>query len=95
MKLNPMHDRVAVRLVEPETTTAGGIVIPDNAKEKPSTGDVVAVGTGRVLENGTRVPLTVQVGNRVMFGKHAGQPIKVDGEEYTILREEDIFAIVE
>jgi chaperonin GroES len=95
MKLNPMHDRVAVRLVEPETTTAGGIVIPDNAKEKPSTGDVVAVGTGRVLENGTRIPLTVQVGNRVMFGKHAGQSIKVDGEEYTILREEDIFAIVE
>jgi chaperonin GroES len=95
MKLNPMHDRVAVRLVEPETTTAGGIVIPDNAKEKPSTGDIVAVGTGRVLDNGTRVPLTVQVGNRVMFGKHAGQSIKVDGEEYTILREEDIFAIVE
>jgi chaperonin GroES len=95
MKLNPMHDRVAVRLVEPETTTAGGIVIPDNAKEKPSTGDVVAVGTGRVLENGTRVPLTVQVGNRVMFGKQTGQSIKVNGEEYTILREEDIFAIVE
>jgi chaperonin GroES len=95
MKLNPMHDRVAVRLVEPETTTAGGIVIPDNAKEKPSTGDVVAVGTGRVLENGARVPLTVQVGNRVLFGKHAGQSVKVNGEEYTILREEDIFAIVE
>ena len=95
MKLNPMHDRLAVRLVEPETTTAGGIVIHDNAKEKPSTGDVVAVGTGRVLENGTRVPLTVQVGNRVMFGKQTGQSIKVNGEEYTILREEDIFAIVE
>jgi len=95
MKLNPMHDRVAVRLAEPETTTASGIVIPDNAKEKPSTGDVVAIGTGRVLENGTRVPLTVQVGNRVLFGKHAGQSIKVNGEEYTILREEDIFAIVE
>jgi chaperonin GroES len=95
MKLNPMHDRVAVRLVEPETTTASGIVIPDNAKEKPSTGDIVAVGTGRVLDNGTRVPLTVQVGNRVLFGKHAGQSVKVNGEEYTILREEDIFAIVE
>ena len=95
MKLNPMHDRVAVRLAEPETTTASGIVIPDNAKEKPSTGDVVAIGTGRVLENGTRVPLTVQVGNRVLFGKHAGQSVKVNGEEYTILREEDIFAIVE
>jgi len=95
MKLNPMHDRVAVRLVEPETTTASGIVIPDNAKEKPSTGDIVAVGTGRVLDNGTRVPLTVQVGNRVLFSKHAGQSVKVNGEEYTILREEDIFAIVE
>jgi chaperonin GroES len=95
MKLNPMHDRVAVRLVEPETTTASGIVIPDNAKEKPSTGDVVAVGSGRVLETGNRVPLTVKVGDRVLFGKHAGQSVKVNGEEYTILREEDIFAIVE
>jgi chaperonin GroES len=95
MKLNPMHDRVAVRLVEPETTTASGIVIPDNAKEKPSTGDVVAVGSGRVLESGTTVPLTVKVGNRVLFGKFAGQSVKVNGEEYTILREEDIFAIVE
>jgi chaperonin GroES len=95
MKLNPMHDRVAVKLVEPETTTASGIVIPDNAKEKPSTGNVVAVGSGRVLESGTRVPLTVKVGDRVLFGKFAGQSIKVNGEEYTILREEDIFAIVE
>jgi chaperonin GroES len=95
MKLNPMHDRVAVRLVEPETTTASGIVIPDNAKEKPSTGDVVAIGSGRVLETGTRVPLTVKVGDRVLFGKFAGQSVKVNGEEYTILREEDIFAIVE
>lgn len=95
MKLNPMHDRVAVRLVEPETTTASGIVIPDNAKEKPSTGDVVAVGSGRVLETGNRVPLTVKVGDRVLFGKFAGQSVKVNGEEYTILREEDIFAIVE
>ena len=95
MKLNPMHDRVAVRLVEPETTTSSGIVIPDNAKEKPSTGNVVAVGSGRVLESGTTVPLTVCVGDRVLFGKHAGQSVKVDGEEYTILREEDIFAIIE
>ena len=95
MKLNPMHDRVAVRLVEPETTTAGGIVIPDNAKEKPSTGDVVAVGSGRRLETGATVALTVKVGDRVLFGKHAGQSVKVNGEEYTILREEDIFAIVE
>ena len=95
MKLNPMHDRVAVRLVEPDTTTPSGIVIPDNAKEKPSTGDVVAVGSGHRLESGTTVPLTVRVGDRVLFGKFAGQHVKVNGEEYTILKEEDIFAIVE
>ena len=95
MNLNPLHDRVVVQLAEPETTTAGGIVIPDNAKEKPSTGQVVAVGTGRVFDNGTKVPLTVKVGNTVMFGKQTGQSVKVNGEEYTILREEDIFAIVE
>ncbi len=95
MNLNPLHDRLVVQLAEPETTTAGGIVIPDNAKEKPSTGQVVAVGTGRVFDNGTKVPLTVKVGNTVMFGKHTGQSVKVNGEEYTILREEDIFAIVE
>jgi chaperonin GroES len=95
MNLNPLHDRVVIQLAEPETTTPSGIVIPDNAKEKPSTGQVVAVGTGRVFDNGTKVPLTVKVGNTVMFGKHTGQSVKVNGEEYTILREEDIFAIVE
>ena len=95
MNLNPLHDRVAVRLVEPETTTPGGIVIPDNAKEKPNTGEIVAVGTGRVFENGTQIPLTVKVGDRVMFGRQAGQAVKVNGEEFTVLREEDIFAIVE
>ena len=95
MKLNPMHDRVAIRLVEPETTTSSGIVIPDNAKEKPSTGDVVAVGSGHRLESGKTVPLTVKVGDRVLFGKFAGQHVKVNGQEYTILKEEDIFAIVE
>jgi chaperonin GroES len=95
MNLNPLHDRVVVQLSEPETTTPSGIVIPDNAKEKPSTGQVIAVGTGRVFDNGTKVPLTVKVGNTVMFGKHTGQSVKVNGEEYTILREEDIFAIVE
>jgi chaperonin GroES len=95
MNLNPLHDRVVVQLSEPETTTPSGIVIPDNAKEKPSTGQVIAVGSGRVFDNGTKVPLTVKVGNTVMFGKHTGQSVKVNGEEYTILREEDIFAIVE
>jgi chaperonin GroES len=95
MNLNPLHDRVVVQLIEPQTTTASGIVIPDNAKEKPNTGQVVAVGTGRVFDNGTRQPLTVKVGNTVMFGKHVGQTVKVNGEEYTVLKEEDIFAIVE
>ena len=95
MNLNPLHDRVAVRLVEPETTTPGGIVIPDNAKEKPNTGEIVAAGSGKVLENGTQIPLTVKVGDRVMFGRQAGQAVKVNGEEFTVLREEDIFAIVE
>lgn len=95
MNLNPLHDRVVVQLVEPESTTPSGIVIPDNAKEKPNTGSVVAVGTGYMLDNGTRVPLTVKVGDSVMFGKNTGQTVKVNREEYTILREEDIFAIVE
>jgi chaperonin GroES len=95
MNLNPLHDRVVVQLTEPVSTTPSGIVIPDTAKEKPGTGQVVAIGTGRVFDNGTKVPLTVKVGNTVMFGKSAGQSIKVNGEDYTILREEDIFAIVE
>jgi chaperonin GroES len=95
MNLNPLHDRVVVQLVEPETTTPAGIVIPDNAKEKPSTGRVVAVGSGHIFENGSRLPLTVKVGDTVMFGKFAGQAVKVNGEDYTVLKEEDIFAIVE
>lgn len=95
MNLNPLHDRVAVQLDEPESATASGIIIPDNAKEKPSTGRVVAVGTGHLFDNGTRTPLTVKVGDTVMFGKHTGQSVRVNGEDYTVLREEDIFAIVE
>jgi len=95
MQLNPLNDRVAVRLVEPETTTPGGIVIPDNAKEKPNTGEIVAVGSGRIFENGTKLPLTVKVGDRVMFGRQSGQTVKDNGEEFTVLREDDIFAIVE
>ena len=95
MNLTPLHDRVVVKLNEPETTTSSGIVIPDKAKEKPNTGNVVAVGTGYTFENGVTAPLTVKVGNTVMFGKTTGQIVKVNGEEFTILREEDIFAIVE
>ena len=95
MNLNPLHDRVVVQLVEPETTSPGGIVIPDNAKEKPNTGRVVAAGTGHIFENGNVLPLTVKVGDTVMFGKAAGQAVRVNGEDYTVLREEEIFAIVE
>jgi chaperonin GroES len=95
MNLTPLHDRVVVRVESPETTTPAGIFIPDNAKEKPNTAQVIAVGNGHIFENGTVVPLTVQVGHRVMFSKQAGQSIKVNGEEYTVLKEEDIFAIVE
>jgi chaperonin GroES len=95
MNLNPLHDRVVVQLVEPETTSPGGIVIPDNAKEKPNTGRVVATGTGHIFENGNVLPLTVKVGDTVMFGKAAGQAVRANGEDYTVLREEEIFAIVE
>lgn len=95
MNLNPLHDRVVVQIVEAEKKSAGGIVIPDNAQEKPSTGTVKAVGAGRRTVDGTLVPMTVKVGDTVMFGKMAGQTVKVNGEEFTVLKEEDIFAIVE
>jgi len=97
MKLKPLHDRVVVRTLEADTVTASGLVIPDNAKEKPNRGKVLSVGTGRRLENGTVLALAVQVGDEVLFGKYAGQTVKVDGEELTVLKqkEEDIFAVVE
>ena len=95
MQLKPLHDRLVVRAQAAETKSAGGIVIPDNAQEKPTTGEVLAVGPGRVTQEGQTVAMTVKVGDRVMFGKFAGTNIKVDGEEITVLREEDIFAIVE
>lgn len=95
MNLKPLHDRVVIKPTEAEQTSAGGIVIPDHAKEKPITGDVVAVGTGRRTADGTLIAMTVKVGDRVMFGKHSGQQIKVGGEDLTVLKEEEIFAIVE
>lgn len=95
MKLKPLHDRVVVKVLEAETRSAGGIVIPDNAQEKPTTGRVLAVGSGRRLENGTVLAMALQVGDEVMFGKYSGQTVKVDGDELTILREEDIFAVIE
>lgn len=95
MNVKPLHDRVVVRALEAETRTLGGIVIPDNAQEKPTTGEVLAVGSGRVTTDGQVLAMAVQVGDRVMFGKYAGTNVKVNGEELTILREEDIFAVVE
>ena len=95
MKLRPIADRVIVKRLENETKTASGIYIPDNAAEKPDQGEVLAVGPGRTSEEGKLVPLTVKVGDRVLFGRYGGQPVKVDGEELLVMKEEDLFAIVE
>ncbi|MEW6666481.1 MAG: co-chaperone GroES [Thermodesulfobacteriota bacterium] len=95
MSMKPLQDRVIVKRVKEEEKTKGGIIIPDTAKEKPVEGKVVAVGDGKVLESGKRVPLEVKKGDRVLFGKYAGTEIKIDGEEHIIMREDDIVAIVE
>ena len=95
MKVRPLHDRVIVKRVEEEEKTKGGIIIPDTAKEKPIEGKVVAVGKGKVLENGKQQPLEVKKGNKILFGKYAGTEIKIEGEEHLIMREDDIIAIVE
>ncbi|MGX6446235.1 co-chaperone GroES [Neobacillus sp. K501] len=93
--LRPLGDRIIIELVESEEKTASGIVLPDSAKEKPQEGRVVAVGTGRVLENGERVALEVSEGSRIIFSKYSGTEVKYEGKEYLILRENDILAIVE
>ena len=95
MKIRPLHDRVIVKRLEEERKTASGIVIPDNAAEKPDQGQILAVGPGKRDENGKHVALDVKVGDRVLFGKYAGQTVKVDGEELLIMREEDIMGVVE
>ena len=95
MRIKPLHDRVVVKRVEEEQKTKGGIIIPDTAKEKPIRGRVVAVGAGRVLDNGTRVPLQVKEGDIVLFGKYAGTEIKIEDEEHLIMREDDILGIIE
>mgnify|MGYP001175057629 CR=1 FL=1 len=91
--LKPLGDRVVVKPSPQESTTKGGIVLPDTAKEKPQKGEVVAVGSGKLLENGERIPLEVKVGDNVIYSKYGGTEIKLDGEEYLILRESDILAI--
>ncbi|OFV95799.1 MAG: co-chaperone GroES [Acidobacteria bacterium RIFCSPLOWO2_02_FULL_61_28] len=95
MKVRPLHDRVVVkRLEEKGEVVRGGIVIPDTAKEKPQEGEVIAVGNGKILDNGTRVAMDVKAGDRVLFGKYSGSEIKVDGQEYLIMREDDILGIL-
>jgi len=94
MKYRPLHDRVIVKRVEEEEKTSGGIIIPDAAKEKPQQGKVIAVGKGKILENGKVSPLAVKKGDRILFGKYAGTDIKIDDEEHLIMREDDILAIL-
>ena len=95
MKIRPLHDRVIVKRTEGEEKTKGGIIIPDTAKEKPVEGKVIAVGAGKVLDSGKKVPLQVKEGDRILFGKYSGTEVKIDGEEHLIMREDDIIAIVE
>ncbi len=95
MNVRPLHDRVLVKRVQEETKTAGGIIIPDSAKEKPVEGIVVAVGPGKVLDNGTKVVPSVKAGNRILFSKYAGTEVKISGEEQLIMREDDILGIIE
>ncbi len=95
MNIRPLHDRVIVKRMEEERTTPGGIVIPDNAAEKPIKGEVVAVGNGKILENGEVRPLDVKVGDKVLYGKYAGTEIKIDGEEYLVMRDDDIVGVIE
>ena len=95
MKIRPLHDRVIIRRLEDERKTAGGIVIPDSAAEKPVRGEIVAVGNGKILDNGDVRALDVKVGNKVLFGKYSGTEIKVEGEDLVVMREDDIMAVLE
>jgi len=95
MKLRPLQDRILVKRVAEETTTKGGIIIPDTAKEKPAEGKVTAVGNGKVGDDGKRIPLEVKKGNRILFGKYSGTEVKIEGDEYLIMREDDVLGIIE
>ncbi len=94
-KLHPLHDRILVKRLEEEESRRGGIIIPDTAKEKPQEGKIVAVGKGKVTEDGKKTPLDVKAGDRILFGKYSGSEVKLDGEEYLIMKEEDVLAIIE
>jgi len=95
MKFRPLHDRVVVRRVESEEKTAGGIIIPDTAKEKPQEGEIVAVGPGGRDETGKLIPLDVKAGDRILFGKWSGTEVKIDGEDYLIMKESDVMGVIE
>ena len=95
MKIRPLHDRVIVKRLEEERISAGGIVIPDSAAEKPVQGKVIAVGKGKILEDGNVRPLDVKVGDKILFGKYCGTEVKVDGDDLVVMREEDVMAVIE
>ena len=95
MKFRPLHDRILVQRIEEEEQKVGGIIIPDSAKEKPQQGKVVAVGAGKVDKDGKRVPLDVKQGDTILFGKYSGQEVRVDGEDYLIMREDEVLAVIE
>jgi chaperonin GroES len=95
MKIRPLQDRIIVKRIEEEERTKGGIIIPDTAKEKPSEGKVIAVGPGKVTDEGKKIPMEVKVGDRVLFGRYSGTEIKIEGEEHLIMREDDILGIIE
>ncbi len=94
MKLRPLHDRILVKRMEEETKTKGGIIIPDSAKEKPAEGEVIACGNGKLDKDGKVIPLDVKVGDRILFGKYGGTEVKIDGEEYLIMREDDVLGVI-
>jgi chaperonin GroES len=95
MKLRPLQDRILVQRVEEETTTKGGIIIPDTAKEKPAEGKVIAVGNGKLGDDGKRVALEIKAGDRILFGKYAGTEVKIEGEEFLIMREDDVLGVID
>jgi len=95
MKLRPLHDRILVQRVEEVTTTKGGIIIPDTAKEKPAEGKVIAVGNGKIGEDGKKIPLDIKKGDRILFGKYSGTEVKIEGDEYLIMREDDVLGIID
>jgi len=95
MKVRPLHDRLLIKRIEEKETVKGGIIIPDSAKEKPQEGEVIAVGHGKKTEEGKVIPLDVKAGDRILFGKYSGTEIKVEGEEYLILREEEVLGVIE